>query len=447
MTLDPPPRRRRRARRRHARPGRCRGHRRHGDHGRLLRRPVRARRARVRRRPGERLRRRGLHRSEVDLAGTASVPGGVGPRRCHVVPAHDPVGPARQRYAGAAPSLAAAAGDAIAGGGPDARRAPRGTVPVAGGGPAPTRRSGRGPRTSGGRRLAGRARRCPHDARTRGRVGRRRAEPSSPPPPARGVLVSLGHTDATGPRPRGLRRRRHRRDPPLERHPTDHGRAIRPSPAVALTRPDVWVCAIADLVHVSAETLTALDPAAGDRFVVITDAMAGGGPTAPRPWSASPTAPSPAVSPPRAPAAPQPRRPRSAARSTRSPPLTPSAGGALSGDRTSVAWRPARRRRRRARRRPRRPRGARRRPAAGRGPVAPRRQPPTPQLGSPTKVLPSTGRYPRTNSPGVPDEDRYVTRRTHSDDSATSKAVTSSNVPSSTVVVQRSATLPYGTAS
>ncbi len=56
--------------------------------------------------------------------------------------------------------------------------------------------------------------------------------------------------------------------------------------AVALTRSDVWVCAIADLAHVSGETLALSVAAAGDRFIVVTDSVAP---------AATPTGPPPAA--------------------------------------------------------------------------------------------------------------------------------------------------------
>jgi N-acetylglucosamine-6-phosphate deacetylase len=43
---------------------------------------------------------------------------------------------------------------------------------------------------------------------------------------------------------------------------------------VALSRPDVTVCVIADLVHVAPETLLLSFAAARDRLVVVTDAVA-----------------------------------------------------------------------------------------------------------------------------------------------------------------------------
>jgi len=100
----------------------------------------------------------------------------------------------------------------------------------------------------------------------------------------RGVIVSLGHTDA---------------DAEAAHAAYDHGatavthlwNAQRPITsrdpgigAVALTRADVWVCAIADLAHVAGESLALSVAAAGDRFVVVTDAVAPAGtPDAPLP--------------------------------------------------------------------------------------------------------------------------------------------------------------------
>jgi N-acetylglucosamine-6-phosphate deacetylase len=89
-----------------------------------------------------------------------------------------------------------------------------------------------------------------------------------------GVVVSLGHTDAVA----------------VEAHAgfdagasmvTHLWNAQRPiasrDPAVggtALARSDVFVGMIADLVHVARETLTFSIAAAGDRFVLVTDAVA-----------------------------------------------------------------------------------------------------------------------------------------------------------------------------
>lgn len=100
----------------------------------------------------------------------------------------------------------------------------------------------------------------------------------------RGVVVSLGHTDADATQANagfdaGATAITHLWNAHRPITSRDPGVG-----AVALTRPDVWVCAIADLAHVSGESLALSVAAAGDRFVVVTDAVApAGSPDAPLP--------------------------------------------------------------------------------------------------------------------------------------------------------------------
>lgn len=100
----------------------------------------------------------------------------------------------------------------------------------------------------------------------------------------RKTIVSLGHTDADAAQAhlaydRGASAVTHLWN--AQRPITSRDPGIG---AVALTRPDVWVCAIADLAHVARESLALSVAAAGDRFVVVTDAVAPAGtPDAPLP--------------------------------------------------------------------------------------------------------------------------------------------------------------------
>jgi N-acetylglucosamine-6-phosphate deacetylase len=94
---------------------------------------------------------------------------------------------------------------------------------------------------------------------------------------SRGLIVSLGHSDAHGETAtlaydRGARAVTHifnamrpwvARDPGL--------------PGVALSRPDVFVTAIVDNVHLAPETVRLILASAGDRLVLITDAMEAAG--------------------------------------------------------------------------------------------------------------------------------------------------------------------------
>ena len=100
----------------------------------------------------------------------------------------------------------------------------------------------------------------------------------------RGVVVSLGHTDADAAQAHAG----YDAGATLITHLWNAHRPITSRDpgvgAVALTRPDVWVCAIADLAHVSGESLALSVAAAGDRYVVVTDAVApAGSPDAPLP--------------------------------------------------------------------------------------------------------------------------------------------------------------------
>lgn len=100
----------------------------------------------------------------------------------------------------------------------------------------------------------------------------------------RGVIISLGHTDADAAQAHAA----YDRGATAVTHLWNAQRPITSRDpgigAVALVRPDVWVCAIADLAHVAAESLALSVAAAGDRFVVVTDAVAPAGtPDAPLP--------------------------------------------------------------------------------------------------------------------------------------------------------------------
>jgi N-acetylglucosamine-6-phosphate deacetylase len=91
---------------------------------------------------------------------------------------------------------------------------------------------------------------------------------------SRGVVVSIGHSDATGAEAAaafdgGARAVTHlwnAQRPPSAREPGVVG--------TALSRADVTVCLIADLVHVAAPTLLLSLAAARQRVVVVTDAVA-----------------------------------------------------------------------------------------------------------------------------------------------------------------------------
>ncbi len=90
----------------------------------------------------------------------------------------------------------------------------------------------------------------------------------------RGVVVSLGHTGASAAQARaaidaGATAVTHLWN--AQRPPTARDGGV---VAVALTHPDVWVCAIADGIHLSPEVLALSVAAAGDRFVAVTDAVA-----------------------------------------------------------------------------------------------------------------------------------------------------------------------------
>ena len=100
----------------------------------------------------------------------------------------------------------------------------------------------------------------------------------------RGVIVSLGHTDADAAEAHAA----YDRGATAVTHLWNAQRPITSRDpgigAVALTRPGVWVCAIADLAHVAGESLALSAAAAGERFVVVTDAVAPAGtPDAPLP--------------------------------------------------------------------------------------------------------------------------------------------------------------------
>jgi N-acetylglucosamine-6-phosphate deacetylase len=89
----------------------------------------------------------------------------------------------------------------------------------------------------------------------------------------RGIVVSLGHTDAVAAEAHagfdaGASMVTHlwnAQRPIASREPAVGG--------VALSRPDVFVGMIADFMHVARETLTFSIAAAGDRFVLVTDAV------------------------------------------------------------------------------------------------------------------------------------------------------------------------------
>jgi N-acetylglucosamine-6-phosphate deacetylase len=94
---------------------------------------------------------------------------------------------------------------------------------------------------------------------------------------AAGVTVALGHSDADAATAhaafdRGAGAVTHLWNAQRQVTSREPGLA-----GVALARPDVAVCVIADLVHVCAETLTVSLAAAGERAVVVTDAVAPAG--------------------------------------------------------------------------------------------------------------------------------------------------------------------------
>jgi N-acetylglucosamine-6-phosphate deacetylase len=94
---------------------------------------------------------------------------------------------------------------------------------------------------------------------------------------AAGVTVALGHSDADAATAhaafdRGAGAVTHLWNAQRQVTSREAGLA-----GVALARPDVAVCVIADLVHVCAETLTVSLTAAGERAVVVTDAVAPAG--------------------------------------------------------------------------------------------------------------------------------------------------------------------------
>ena len=89
----------------------------------------------------------------------------------------------------------------------------------------------------------------------------------------RGLIVSLGHSDATAEVAiaaynRGARAATHLFNAMRRWVPRDPGLA-----GVALSRPDVFVTAIVDNVHLAAETTRLILAAARDRLVLITDAI------------------------------------------------------------------------------------------------------------------------------------------------------------------------------
>jgi N-acetylglucosamine-6-phosphate deacetylase len=102
---------------------------------------------------------------------------------------------------------------------------------------------------------------------------------------SRGVVVSMGHTDATA----AVADRAIDRGVSMITHCHNAHRrfgARDPGPAgVALVRPEVVVGLICDLVHLAPETVQGVFAAAGDRVAVVTDAVAPAGTTA-RSWSA-----------------------------------------------------------------------------------------------------------------------------------------------------------------
>jgi N-acetylglucosamine-6-phosphate deacetylase len=94
---------------------------------------------------------------------------------------------------------------------------------------------------------------------------------------ARGVVVSLGHTDADAEAAAaafhgGARAVTHVFNAMRRWAPRDPGVS-----GVALSRPDVFVTAIVDGVHLARETVRLLLAAAGSRLVLITDAIEAAG--------------------------------------------------------------------------------------------------------------------------------------------------------------------------
>lgn len=94
---------------------------------------------------------------------------------------------------------------------------------------------------------------------------------------SRGLVVSLGHTDAgvdaaVAAFDRGARAVTHIFNAMRAWAPRDPG-----LPGVALSRPEVFVTAIVDYVHLARETVQLLLAAAGDRLVLITDAIEAAG--------------------------------------------------------------------------------------------------------------------------------------------------------------------------
>jgi N-acetylglucosamine-6-phosphate deacetylase len=92
-----------------------------------------------------------------------------------------------------------------------------------------------------------------------------------------GKVVSLGHSDARGDTAilafeRGARAVTHIFNAMRRWAPRDPG-----LPGVALSRPDVFVTAIVDNVHLAAETVKLILASAGDRLVLITDAIEAAG--------------------------------------------------------------------------------------------------------------------------------------------------------------------------
>jgi N-acetylglucosamine-6-phosphate deacetylase len=91
----------------------------------------------------------------------------------------------------------------------------------------------------------------------------------------RGVVVSIGHSDATASEAHaafdaGARALTH----VFNAHRRLAGRDPGPAGA-ALTRDDVWVTLIADGVHVAADTVRLVHRAVGNRLMAVSDAMAG----------------------------------------------------------------------------------------------------------------------------------------------------------------------------
>ncbi|MGA8015476.1 MAG: N-acetylglucosamine-6-phosphate deacetylase [Candidatus Dormiibacterota bacterium] len=94
---------------------------------------------------------------------------------------------------------------------------------------------------------------------------------------SRGVVVALGHSDADGEVAaaafnRGARAVTHIFNAMRRWAPRDPG-----LPGVALSRPDVFVTAIVDNVHLAAETVHLILASAADRLVLITDAIEAAG--------------------------------------------------------------------------------------------------------------------------------------------------------------------------